>query len=100
MRTLLICAFSLFLAACGKASTTSYATPEQAFEDYVAALNNGDAAKAADYYDTADGFHWIERGHVQYETGEEAASSIKSSSIKWRTVRNDIGHYACFQSYK
>ena len=78
MRTLLICAFSLFLAACGKASTTSYATPEQAFEDYVAALNNGDAAKAADYYDTADGFHWIERGHVQYETGEEAASSLRA----------------------
>ncbi|MDB2437506.1 nuclear transport factor 2 family protein [Hellea sp.] len=76
MRVLLLGLTGLYLASCGQASTPRAMSAQEAFETYVAALNAGDIATAAAYYDRADGFHWIERGHVQYETGEDAANSL------------------------
>jgi hypothetical protein len=43
-------------------------------------LNAGDTDKAAAMYDTTDGFHWIERGIIQYENGADAAASLRALS--------------------
>ncbi|MEO9636005.1 MAG: nuclear transport factor 2 family protein [Parasphingorhabdus sp.] len=70
---------TLALAACSPANDDPETSAEAAFADYVAALNNGDVEVAASIYDDADGFHWIERGAVQYASAAEAANSLKAS---------------------
>ena len=69
---------ALILVSCSQTPLKPHVSAATAFEAYVAALNDGDIAKASSFYDTADGFHWIERGRVQYETGLEAANALKS----------------------
>ncbi len=76
MRFIIVGIIVIILASCGPSKPTSDISAQSAFETYVAALNQGDVVKAASYYDTADGFHWIERGHVQYETGAEAGKAL------------------------
>lgn len=75
------------LAACSPANGDAEISAEAAFADYVAALNNGDIEVAASIYDDADGFHWIERGAVQYASGAEAAKSLKASLQSGGKVR-------------
>lgn len=62
-----------------------------AFEAYVGALNKGDIAVAAAMYDAEEGFHWIERGQVQYESGEEAAASLKSLVANGSAIEMTLG---------
>lgn len=52
---------------------------QAAFEQFVADINAGRIDAAAGYYDRAPGFHWVERGAVQYETGDAAAASLTSN---------------------
>lgn len=77
MRTTFICLTALFLTSCGNNVSLSSTTSQEAFESYVTALNAGDTDKAASYYDTSEGFHWVERGHIQYDSGSEAADALK-----------------------
>ena len=51
---------------------------QAAFTSYIANLNRGDYDSASQIYDTEPGFHWIERGHIQYASGTEAAVGLKS----------------------
>jgi hypothetical protein len=70
------------LSACDMRDTRSIDTATEAqfaFEAYVAAINKGDTTKAAQLYDHAEGFHWIERGGVQYASGSQAAQSLKDN---------------------
>lgn len=84
MRNLGMILLCLVLVACvqavPKADSDSAAKAVDAFEAYVDALNAGDIETAAAIYDLSPGFHWIERGGVQYETGAEAARALKSLS--------------------
>lgn len=84
MRYLIVILMGLTLIACGQASTKtktdSAAEAVAAFEAYVEALNTGEIETAAAIYDLSPGFHWIERGGIQYESGAAAAQSLKSLS--------------------
>jgi len=89
----------LILGACDQAAVPesgNAAEAERAFETYVAAINDGDTEKATQFYDRADGFHWVERGNVQYASGDEAAASlIENSSAAHRvTMKIDDLHSA------
>lgn len=71
---------SLLLVACSETRTNTAAEAQAAFEAYVDALNKGNIDTAAQIYDLSPGFHWIERGGIQYDTGAAAAASLKSLS--------------------
>lgn len=77
MRIILLIMVCFGLAACSTPKVDSAAAAKSAFESYVAAINDGDIARAASFYDDGPGFHWIERGGVQYTKGAEAAASLK-----------------------
>jgi len=68
---------TVLLIACTQQPTKPDVSAQSAFESYVEALNAGETDTAANYYDTADGFHWIERGGIQYENGSDAANSLR-----------------------
>jgi len=95
LRIYLLCLIGIILASCAPVQAPSSTSAQQAFENYVVALNDGDVAKAATYYDTADGFHWIERGHVQYETGADAANALKTLQTRGGKIEDDIGYDPC-----
>ena len=78
MRSLIIGIVGIVLASCNQQASSNDISAKAAFENYVTELNNGNTSKAAAYYDSNDGFHWIERGSVQYETGQEAANALMS----------------------
>lgn len=80
MRKIILVPISLILAACSEAKTNTLVESQVAFETYIEALNEGDVEKAAQIYDLSPGFHWIERGGIQYDTGAAAADSLKSLS--------------------
>lgn len=80
MRLILLAFLTTTLIACSQTTTDPAKEARAAFEEYVAALNSGDIDKAAAMYDSGDGFHWIERGGVQYDKGEKAAASLRSLS--------------------
>ena len=80
MRIVQLIIVSLALAACGDAQIDTSKEAQDAFEEYVSFLNAGDTDKAAAMYDTTDGFHWIERGIIQYENGADAAASLRALS--------------------
>ncbi len=80
MRLAALIGFALLISACSAEPNDTRNEARSAFEAYIEALNSGDTAAAASMYDTEDGFHWIERGGVQYETGEDAAASLRSLS--------------------
>jgi len=65
-------------SASSSAPASSGPTAQAALEAYVAALNDGDIAIAGNYYDRADGFHWVERGQIFYESGADAASALQA----------------------
>ncbi len=82
-KSVLLCALAL-LAACTEADNSAKtaaaetsSAAQSAFEGYVSAINTGDIERAAVYYDEADGFHWVERGAIQYEDGAGAAASLQ-----------------------
>jgi ketosteroid isomerase-like protein len=69
------------MSACGQeGSVETGLEARAAMEAYVQALNEGDIETAAGMYDTGPGFHWIERGGVQYESGSQAAASLRQLS--------------------
>lgn len=70
--------FLLLIAACDSPSIDTEEEAEAAFRAYVEALNSDDLSIAASMYDRKDGFHWIERGGVQYESGADAAASLQA----------------------
>lgn len=67
----------ILIAACGSPSINTEEEAETAFKAYVEALNSDDVSVAAGMYDLEDGFHWIERGGVQYDSGADAAASLQ-----------------------
>lgn len=83
MRLLCLIILATGLAACTNHAETKPAplTVRQeaasAFNAYVEALNNNDLETARAFYDREDGFHWVDRGAVTYETGEEAANALQ-----------------------
>jgi len=73
------------IVACSPSANTVDQTAAQtveeaqsAFVSYVESLNEGDYTTASQIYDIDPGFHWIERGSIQYQNGAEAASSLQS----------------------
>ncbi|MDJ0643516.1 MAG: nuclear transport factor 2 family protein [Erythrobacter sp.] len=77
MRILTVGASALALANCAPHAGDPFREAEAAFGQYVAAINAGDSAAIADMYDDNPGFHWVERGGVQYTTGREATASFE-----------------------
>lgn len=55
--------------------------------DYGEAISVGDIALAASYYDRDPDFHWIERGGVQYESGDAAADALKALIVPGASAR-------------
>ena len=82
VRPILTLALAMSVGACQIAT----AQPDQgiearaAFEAFVEDINSGRIESAANFYDRSPGFHWVERGAVQYASGEEAAASLISNS--------------------
>ncbi len=68
----------LALTACAQENTNPAPEAEAAFAAYVAAINAGDTQAVAEMYDENPGFHWVERGGVQYTSGAQAAASLDS----------------------
>jgi len=68
------------LSSCSATKMDTAAEAQAAFEAYVVAINAGDTETAAAMYDDAEGFHWVERGAVQYDGSEKAAASLKAVS--------------------
>ncbi|WP_162789542.1 nuclear transport factor 2 family protein [Altererythrobacter sp. ZODW24] len=92
MRAFAILMASLALSACSVQKLDSADEAKAAFESYISALNNGDTEAAAAVYDSGPGFHWIERGGVQYASGAAAANSLrelaKSSGESTMTIED------------
>ncbi len=80
MRFITILTMALTLASCSQTKNDTASEAKAAFGVYVDALNNGDTDVAAAMYDDEMGFHWIERGGVQYDNGADAAASLKALS--------------------
>lgn len=78
MKSFMLSGFLLLTTACGGQSINTEQEAAAAFEAYVEALNSDNVSVAASMYDREDGFHWIERGRVQYESGADAAASLQS----------------------
>lgn len=78
LKSFMLSGFLLLIAACSGPSINTEQEAASAFEAYVEALNSDDVSVAASMYDREDGFHWIERGGVQYESGADAAASLQS----------------------
>ena len=82
--SLTICVFSV---ACSEALHDEEVVVEDAktqahaaFDAYVLAINAGDLATAAMFYDDDPDFHWIDRGILQYDSADAAQASLKNSS--------------------
>ena len=76
---------TLIVISCSVSDRPATQTPDQvvkdaqtAFDDYIESLNQGDYNSASKIYDIDPGFHWIERGGIQYTSGAEAAASLQS----------------------
>ena len=80
MRFIIVTGLACIIAACNSEPVDTRAQAHRAFETYIEALNRGDTETAASMYDNNEGFHWIERGGVQYESGAEAADSLRALS--------------------
>lgn len=70
---------------------TAVAEAEAAYRGFVAAINAGDYDAAAAIYGDGPGFHWIERGGVQYDSGADAAASLKSLGAGGGRIAIDLG---------
>jgi len=77
MKSLALVITALMLASCGAPEGNPAQEAEAAFDQYVAAINAGDTSAIASMYDTNPGFHWVERGGVQYTSGKEATASFE-----------------------
>jgi len=80
MRLMAILMAALTLVSCSQKNSDTAAEAKAAFGTYVKALNDGDINLAVAMYDDEIGFHWIERGEVQYDKGADAAASLKALS--------------------
>lgn len=80
MKSIALIFSCVVLTACNPAQSDNKAEARAAFEAYAEALNTGDIEVAAAMYDTEAGFHWVERGDIQYATGAEAAASLRGLS--------------------
>ncbi len=70
-----------------KAADTEFETEiTAALLAYVEAINIGDIKTAAAMYDHSVGFHWVERGGVQYEDAQAAAASLQGLVIPGTTI--------------
>lgn len=113
MKTLVYVVAIVLIGGC---SAQNDATSDQAFDvknearkallAYGEAINSGDIDLAASYYDRDPDFHWIERGGVQYESGDAAAASLQglivpgsSANIRFDNVKvADLAADAAFVS--
>ncbi len=77
MTRLAIAISALILASCTAQGSDPAREAEAAFDQYVAAINDGDTDAISSMYDTNPGFHWVERGGVQYTSGKEATASFE-----------------------
>ncbi len=77
MKRLIGTAIALFVAGCAPQAGDPAQEAKSAFGQYVAAINAGDSAAISDMYDDNPGFHWVERGGVQYSTREQATASFE-----------------------
>ncbi|WDI32251.1 nuclear transport factor 2 family protein [Hyphococcus flavus] len=72
----------VFMLSSACAEADSAGADKQAARDaliaFADAINAGDIEKAGAIYDRDAGFHWIDRGTVQYESGEAAAQSLNA----------------------
>lgn len=72
----ILCLIGVMTACSPGQSGDTRAEARAAFQAYADALNTGDIEAAAAMYDTEEGFHWVERGGIQYENGADAAVSL------------------------
>ncbi len=79
MRILATAASALLLVNCAPQQSipATESEAEAAFDQYVEAVNSGQSSAVAAMYDDNPGFHWVERGGVQYTSGDEAAASFE-----------------------
>ncbi len=80
------------MSACEPERSVADSTAEAkaAFQAYVDAINTGDIESASAMYDNEDGFHWVERGGVQYARGEDAAESLRTLTSSGGVPRMSI----------
>lgn len=86
MKHLSLFILALAMAACAAPDGDPARQAEAAFGQYVAAVNSGESGAVAAMYDDNSGFHWVERGAVQYSSGEEAAASFEEMTASGYTV--------------
>lgn len=77
MKHLTVFAAALLFTGCAQQIGDPEQEAEAAFGQYVEAINAGDTIAIAAAYDNNPGFHWVERGGVQYTSGEEATASFE-----------------------
>ncbi|MEL6529743.1 MAG: nuclear transport factor 2 family protein [Pseudomonadota bacterium] len=82
---------ALLFTGCTQTLSDPTQEAEAAFEQYVTAINNGDASAVASMYDDNPGFHWVERGSVQYTSGEAAVASFEELVASGSTPRMTTG---------
>lgn len=80
MKRLQMIVVAVLVASCSAPVDNTAQDARLAFEAYVEALNAANFDSAAQMYDNSEGFHWIERGGVQYESGSDAANSLRALS--------------------
>lgn len=81
-------ALSILVAACGASYNGEQTKTEAgaALQDYVDAINAGDVALAASFYDKDPDFHWVERGGIQYDDAADAAASLEGLVVPGSTA--------------
>ncbi|GJL94006.1 MAG: hypothetical protein DHS20C05_04110 [Hyphococcus sp.] len=95
MKNMMIVLSLIWIAGCSNPVDVPAGYDPQSVKDearaaliaYGEALSSGDIEKAAEYYDRDADFHWIERGGVQYESGDEAAASLKALIVPGATAK-------------
>ncbi len=90
MTRLAIAVSAVMLASCAAQDSDPAQEAEAAFDQYVVAINEGDIDAIASIYDTNPGFHWVERGGVQYTSGKEAAASFEELLTSGSTPRMTV----------
>ncbi len=92
MRLGLLLVLLVSMSACEPMSSATDSTTEAkaAFQAYVDAINNGDIESASVMYDVEEGFHWVERGGLQYARGEDAAESLRTLTSNGGVPRMSI----------
>ena len=90
MRMVVSFVLGILLVGCNPVEKDTSGEAKAAFKSYIAAINSGRIDTAAAFYDDAPGFHWIERGKVQYDKGADAAASLKQLSKSYGKMRMTV----------